>query len=200
MRPLMTQTFLAASVFGILFALAPAQAHAQSYYGEYSPGSPSGGGRSYSGGRSYGFRQASGFYGNGAGGFYPGNWPGPAWSIGASRYDQARYSPVTVAGTSAVLADESNLATNAAPNTSVQLNLLLPADTQVWFDGAKTRQTGTHRAFLSPPLEAGRDYSYNIRVQWLDNGREVTSIRKIGVHAGDRINLTFPEAMHASAK
>jgi uncharacterized protein (TIGR03000 family) len=72
----------------------------------------------------------------------------------------------------------------------VQVNLRVPGDAKVSFDGTQTRQTGMARRFESPPLDAGQEYAYQIRVQWKQNGKDVTQTRQVTVHAGDVINLT----------
>jgi hypothetical protein len=50
--------------------------------------------------------------------------------------------------------------TPALADSSAQIELQVPADTQVWFDGEKTTQTGTRRLFVSAPLTLGRQYTY----------------------------------------
>jgi uncharacterized protein (TIGR03000 family) len=72
----------------------------------------------------------------------------------------------------------------------VLVNLGVPSDAKVWFDGNQTNRTGTMRSFESPPVSVGRDYVYQLRIQWKQNGKDVTQTRQINVHAGDVINLT----------
>jgi len=59
-------------------------------------------------------------------------------------------------------------------------------------EGSPTGPGGTRRQFVSPPIKPGHDYTYDVQVSWLQEGREVTQKRHITVHAGDVINLTFP--------
>jgi uncharacterized protein (TIGR03000 family) len=73
----------------------------------------------------------------------------------------------------------------------VRVNLQVPSDARVWFDGSQTNQTGTIRSFVSPPVAAGPEYAYQMRIQWKQNGKDVTQTRQIKVHAGDVINLTL---------
>ena len=77
-------------------------------------------------------------------------------------------------------------------NHRVTINVTVPADAQIWFDGSATVQTGQQRQFVSPPLEPGRAYTYDVQVNWKQDGREVTRNRRITIHAGDVVNLTFP--------
>jgi uncharacterized protein (TIGR03000 family) len=83
------------------------------------------------------------------------------------------------------------LATEAATKLPARINLSVPADAKIWFDGSPTQQTGTARSFESQPLDRSKAYGYQIRVQWKQDGKDVTKIRKIDVHAGDVINLTL---------
>ncbi len=41
---------------------------------------------------------------------------------------------------------------------SVRVNVRVPSDAKIWFDGSQTSQTGTTRSFESPPLAAGPEY------------------------------------------
>ncbi|HEV3255482.1 MAG TPA: TIGR03000 domain-containing protein [Gemmataceae bacterium] len=72
------------------------------------------------------------------------------------------------------------------------LEVQVPADAQIWLEGAKTKQTGTSRLFVSPSLNAGEEYTYEVRVRWTQDGREVEQVQQVAVHAGDRLHLTFP--------
>ena len=62
---------------------------------------------------------------------------------------------------------------------------------QVWIDGAKTTQTGGVRLFSSPPIDADREYSYEIRARWTEGGQEVDRSRKVSFHAGDRLAVNM---------
>jgi len=78
-----------------------------------------------------------------------------------------------------------------AGSQAVSINVTVPAGAEIWFDGAKTNQTATHRLFMSPPLVPGREYAYEVQVQWKKDGREVAQTRRLTVHAGEVINLSF---------
>jgi len=74
---------------------------------------------------------------------------------------------------------------------TVLINLRVPAEAEIWFEGAKTQSTGMFRDFISPPLELGQDYTYQVRARWMENGQEVTKNRELRVRAGDQLNLDF---------
>jgi uncharacterized protein (TIGR03000 family) len=82
----------------------------------------------------------------------------------------------------------------AADPTAAMLNVRVPTDAVVWLEGNPTKQSGASRLFVSPPLERGHDYTYEVRARWKDNGRDVEETRTLTVHAGDRLNVAFPSA------
>ena len=81
---------------------------------------------------------------------------------------------------------------------SILVNLRVPRDAKIWFDENPTNQTGTMRSFESPPVAAGRDYVYDIRIEWKRDGKNITQTRRVKVHAGDVINLTMGSAAESA--
>jgi len=80
----------------------------------------------------------------------------------------------------------------AAPvSNTVQLNVQVPANAQLWIDGYKTTQTGTMRHYTSPPLTPGMNYSYDIRARWMENGKPVERDKKVSFHAGESIDMNL---------
>jgi uncharacterized protein (TIGR03000 family) len=67
----------------------------------------------------------------------------------------------------------------------------VPADAEVWFGSGKTRQTGELREFVSPELEPGRDYTYEVKARWTENGKEVVRTRTFDVSAGAWLVVDF---------
>src|SRR5207245_605436 len=72
------------------------------------------------------------------------------------------------------------------------LEVQVPDGAQIWLEGAKTKQTGTTRLFVSPALNPGEEYTYEVRARWTRDGREVEQTQQVAVHAGDRLHLAFP--------
>ena len=81
--------------------------------------------------------------------------------------------------------------TSESAKRHVRINLRVPSDAKIWFGASQTKQTGTARSFESPPLDVGHEYTYQIRVQWIQDGKDVVQTRQVQVHAGDVINLTM---------
>ena len=159
------------TVLGWLLSAGPAAAQNQGY-SVWANAHGSGGGSSWGSGG--GWRSRS-FYGARSPAYY--NYA-PAYTASApvtrgQTYYSGYYQPV---------------------NDTVMLNLTVPADAKVWIEGTPTTLGGRRRQFVSPPITPGSDYTYDIQVNWMQDGREVTSKRHIKVHAGDVVNLTFPPA------
>jgi uncharacterized protein (TIGR03000 family) len=79
----------------------------------------------------------------------------------------------------------------ATAKMPVSVDVHLPADAQLWFEGQKTSQSGDERSFQSPPIDQGQAYTYVIRARWTENGKDVEQTRKVHVKAGDRVKIDF---------
>ena len=90
--------------------------------------------------------------------------------------------------------------TGRSPN-SVEIQVRVPANAEIWFEQEKTSQTGSLRRFLSPPLEPGMEYTYDIRARWRDeNGQQLERTRKLSICAGERHALNFFAARLGTAR
>ena len=59
----------------------------------------------------------------------------------------------------------------------------------------RSSQTGPYRQFVTPPLTAGKEYVYQVRVVWQAGAKEVAESRDITVRTGDRLATeSFPRA------
>jgi len=193
-------------IAGSVLALAPSISSAQ-YRGRYNGGGRNWGvgiGTGYYGG-GYG-----GYYGSGYGGYYGNTYPGygygynpsygysnsgyysPGYSLNWNSYptysdlgmnysapiDAGYYGNSDSAGGmgyqyGSLSGDMSNRAF---------LNVRLPApDAEVWIEGDKTRSMGFFREYMSPALDPEKRYSYEIKVRWTENGKEVTRTKKVPV-------------------
>ena len=74
------------------------------------------------------------------------------------------------------------------PNVAT-MNVRVPAGADVWVEGSKTGQSGTNRTYISPHLEPGLGYNYEIRARWTEAGKPVEATRQIKVHAGDTVDV-----------
>jgi uncharacterized protein (TIGR03000 family) len=83
--------------------------------------------------------------------------------------------------------------------TTALINVGVPADAELRFDGVSTAERGPYRRFTTPTLIPGREYTYEITATWTENGRQVIKIRHLPIRAGDRLYVDFrrPEAPEA---
>jgi uncharacterized protein (TIGR03000 family) len=86
----------------------------------------------------------------------------------------------------------TTLATPATGTAFVHVHL--PADARLYFEGEPTAETGPDRVFESPALARGRNYRYNVKAVWNDNGQEVVRTRSVLVRAGERVDVDFTAA------
>jgi uncharacterized protein (TIGR03000 family) len=77
------------------------------------------------------------------------------------------------------------------PDDAALINLTVPANAEVWFSGNKTASTGAERSFVTPQLERGRRFAYDVRVRWMENGKTMEKVQKVPVQAGSRLNLSI---------
>lgn len=105
---------------------------------------------------------------------YYGTYP---YAAGPASYSYGAYSPSALAG-----------------DNTARIRLIVPADAKVWFGQSATRQTGAVRRFESPPLAAGKDYTYDVKATWTENGKEITRTRHVDVRANARVTVDFTRA------
>ena len=49
----------------------------------------------------------------------------------------------------------------------------------------------TSGTFQSPPLDPGRNYTYEVRARWTEDAKEVSQTRKVRVRIGQRVTVDF---------
>ena len=62
---------------------------------------------------------------------------------------------------------------------------------EVFVDGKKTQQTGTDRTFESPPLGAGKGYSYTVTARWIERGQTVEMSKVVSGVPGEVVRVDF---------
>jgi uncharacterized protein (TIGR03000 family) len=72
-----------------------------------------------------------------------------------------------------------------------EMTVVVPANAEVFFDGAPTTQKGTERLFVSPALEPGKKFSYDVLARWKENGKAVERSRTVGVASGASVRVSF---------
>lgn len=76
----------------------------------------------------------------------------------------------------------------------------LPADAKLFIQGQATTTTGATRTFVSPTLEAGKDYVYTLKAEVVRDGKPLSVTREVTVRAGQTVetSLEFPVAVAAN--
>jgi uncharacterized protein (TIGR03000 family) len=64
------------------------------------------------------------------------------------------------------------------------LEVRLPPSATVTIEGERTTQSGTRRLFVSPPVEPGHRYVYDLTARWMEDGREVVRTEQVHVSPG----------------
>lgn len=81
------------------------------------------------------------------------------------------------------------------PDNAAHLQLVVPENAEVLFGGETTKQTGSIREFVSPPIASGKVFTYTIAVRYMNAaGKPIDDRRLIYVRANDwfRIDFTRP--------
>ncbi len=88
-------------------------------------------------------------------------------------------------------------------NTSIEAPAIvvvsLPADATLTFEGQATRTRSAERVFQSPPLQAGRAYTYTVTATVVHDGVAQVVKQRVGVEAGKTSRVTFDFAPAALA-
>jgi uncharacterized protein (TIGR03000 family) len=81
------------------------------------------------------------------------------------------------------------------PDNAGHLQLMVPADADVFVDGQKISQTGATREIVTPALQPGTRYTYKISVRYADaQGKQIDDTREISFQANDWFSIDFTRA------
>jgi uncharacterized protein (TIGR03000 family) len=86
-----------------------------------------------------------------------------------------------------------------APSERATIQVDLPEDARLTFDGESTASTGSHRVFFSPPLARGREYSYTLRAERIRRGERTSLTKTITVRAGEETRVDLRSGYVTSA-
>ncbi len=67
------------------------------------------------------------------------------------------------------------------------------ADAEYWLQGIKQGGSGAVRRFASPDIDPARNFVYTVSAAWHENGRLVTSERRVDVRAGTSVVVDFTQ-------
>jgi len=169
------------------------------YYGFYGPGLGFGGLGLF--GMGYGLGYGLGGYGLGGyglGGYGLGGYGmySPYYGGTTAVPPAGVMAPPAAGAAGGVVAPgQAQQQTQPPPDNAAHLQLVVPQNAEVLFNGDATTQTGPIREFVSPPLTPNKSFDYTITVRYLDsNGKSIADRRVIHVRANDwfRIDFTRP--------
>jgi uncharacterized protein (TIGR03000 family) len=162
-------------------------------------GSYHGGGGSYHGGyansnyHNHNHNNSSVFIGVGLG-FYPGFYGvyGPSYY---SYDDVPSYRTTNVIYTNGSNGSTAPEAPSAPAPDRAYMTIQLPVDkAEVWIEGARAVQEKATQEYVSPPLEEGRKYYYDVRARWTDaKGKTVEAKRSFPIYPGKPVLIDFTE-------
>ncbi len=80
-----------------------------------------------------------------------------------------------------------------AQGSTAMIDVRVPSPgAEVWFDGVRMQQSGSDRHFVTPPLDPGATYTFEVRASWNDpSGKTQTRTRQVEVRAGGQQTIDF---------
>jgi uncharacterized protein (TIGR03000 family) len=180
------------------------------YYGGYGRGYGYGGyGYGLYGGLGYGlYGGYIGAYPYGGAGYYgyPNyySYPYSTYSYPSTTYGSTYYSspliysqstPTAVPAATFTYApgtaDSSASTTVSQTDTPADVTVVVPENAKLWFNDVPINTTGATREFQTPALTPGREYTYQVRATWMQNGREISQTQTLPVSAGSHARIVF---------
>jgi uncharacterized protein (TIGR03000 family) len=191
-RCTMSKTLFSALLGAVAFLGLPSISSAQHGYGGHgghSVGHVGGSVGHISGWHEHGGWHDHAFHGGWYGGYHRGYWPYHGFSYCPFYYGYSRpyyysytepyyysyaqpydysYAPtyVTPSYNDFPMIEEQETVSPADTAQPAYVEVQVPAAAQLWFEGVRMNQTGTIRDFVSPALQPGRTFTYDIRAQW----------------------------------
>jgi uncharacterized protein (TIGR03000 family) len=140
-----------------------------------------------------------GYPGWGYGGYYDGGYYAPNYGVLPYNYSND-YAPYTatvtpLSGDLSFYPPDSSY--GQLNNNTASIDVKVPVNAKLWFDGQKTSQTGSERLFVTPALEPGKTFSYEVRASWLSSdGKQETRTRTVEVHANQSTMVNFMDTQN----
>src|SRR5262245_59855819 len=143
-----------------------------------------GGGPSYCSGGGYGYCGSGGMAYGGCGFGYPGMY-GPGYPRGSEGLRPPR---------------ETRPEAYRPTESPATIVVHLPADATLTIEGSATRSASGTRTFISPPLSAGKSYTYTLEAKVPHRGETVTVRQDVVVRAGEKseVRLAVPPVATAA--
>jgi uncharacterized protein (TIGR03000 family) len=69
----------------------------------------------------------------------------------------------------------------------------LPENAKLYINGTPTKETGPDRKFVTPSLEPGKKYSYELKAEVPNLGMLLCQTEEVNFRAGQTVSVTFPD-------
>jgi len=86
----------------------------------------------------------------------------------------------------------------AAP-TEAKLIVDLPADAKLFIDDRPIQVSSQRPVFVTPTLDAGKTYYYDLRAEIIRDGKPVSDTKRVVFHAGEELRESFARLGSAKA-
>jgi uncharacterized protein (TIGR03000 family) len=70
----------------------------------------------------------------------------------------------------------------------------LPADAKLYIDDRLMQTPSASRSFRTPELEQGQTYFYDLKTEYVRDGKTVKESRRVILHAGEVVRTKFTES------
>jgi uncharacterized protein (TIGR03000 family) len=80
-----------------------------------------------------------------------------------------------------------------------RLVVALPADALLKVDGQPTRSTSANRIFMTPPLDPGVSFTYQLSVEVVREGTTLRQTKQVFVRAGEEARAAFDFSSRTTA-
>jgi uncharacterized protein (TIGR03000 family) len=88
---------------------------------------------------------------------------------------------------------------SAAPKEA-KLIVDLPADAKLFIDDQPMQVTNQHPVFVTPGLQTGKTYYYDVRAEIMREGKPVSDTKRVVFHAGDELRESFVSLENKTAE
>jgi uncharacterized protein (TIGR03000 family) len=79
------------------------------------------------------------------------------------------------------------------------LTVELPADARLYIDGNLMTSVTSRRRIITPPLQAGQTYTYEVRVELIRNGQTLSRTQEVSLRPGEQTYARFANLESAEA-
>ena len=110
-----------------------------------------------------------------------------------SNYAPVPVSPPVVPGKAPekIMKPAEEIKKEGAAPKEAKLIVDLPADAKLFIDDRPMEFTSQHPIFVTPGLQAGKTYYYDLRAEMMRDGKAVSDTKRVVFHAGDELRESF---------